>query len=81
MNRLTYELGHKGSGHYDTDNSKDMPINMWIACINKLGKIEDIMEKYEINSIEELEEILKDYDDMAKDIVEMATGRKVDIKQ
>ena len=49
--------------------------------LNKLGQFEDLMEKYEIKSIEELEEILKDYDDMAKDIVEMATGRKVDIKQ
>lgn len=27
-------------------------------CINKLGKIEDLMEKYKINSIEELENIL-----------------------
>ena len=49
--------------------------------VNKLGKLEDLIEKYEINSIEELEEILKDYDEMAKDVVEMATGRKVEIKQ
>ena len=46
----------------------------------KLGKLEDIMEKYEINSIEALEELIIDYDDMAKDIVEMGLGVKVEIK-
>lgn len=52
-----------------------------IALLQIVGKFEDIMEKYEINSIEELEEILKDYDKMAKDVVEMAIaiGRKVDL--
>jgi hypothetical protein len=48
--------------------------------INKLGKLEDIMEKYEIESLEELEELIKDYDDMAKSIVEMGLGIKVEIK-
>ena len=46
----------------------------------KLGKLEDIMEKYEIESLEELEELIKDYDDMAKSIVEMGLGIKVEIK-
>lgn len=48
--------------------------------IHKLGKLEDLMEKYEINSVEALEEIIKDYDDMAKSIVEMGLGVKVEIK-
>ena len=65
------------------------PITSWIEdCenrnygnpINKLGRIEDLMEKYEINSIEALEEIIKDYDDMAKDIVEMGLGVKMEFK-
>jgi len=56
-------------------------VRSYDSCINKLGKIEDLMEKYEIKSIEELEEIIKDYDDMAKDIVEMSTGAKVEFKQ
>ncbi len=51
-----------------------------LAVDNKLGKLEDLMEKYEIDSIEALEEIIKDYDDMAKDIVEMGLGVKVDLK-
>jgi hypothetical protein len=46
----------------------------------KLGKIEDLMEKYEIDSIEALEEIIKYYDHMAKSIVEMELGVKVEIK-
>lgn len=49
-------------------------------AIDKLGKLEDIMEKYEIESLEELEELIKDYDDMAKSIVEMGLGIKVEIK-
>ena len=65
------------------------PITNWIEdCeernygnpIDKLGKLEDLMEKYEINSIEALEEIIKDYDDMAKDIVEMGLGVKMEFK-
>lgn len=32
------------------------------AC-NKLGQLEDLMEKYEIESVEELEKILADYDE------------------
>lgn len=48
--------------------------------IDKLGKLEDLMEKYEIESVEALEEIIKDYDDMAKSIVEMGLGVKVEIK-
>ncbi len=47
---------------------------------NKLAELEDIMEKYEINSLQGLEAILKDYDDMAKDVVEMALGVKVEVK-
>lgn len=47
---------------------------------NKLAELEDLMEKYEIESIEALEEIIKDYDNMCKDVVEMATGRKIEIK-
>ena len=40
-----------------------------------------LLAKYDIESLEQLEEILKDYDDMAKDIVEMGLGAKVEIKQ
>lgn len=50
-----------------------------IDRLTKLGQLEDIMEKYEINSLQGLEAILKDYDDMAKDVVEMALGVKVEV--
>lgn len=42
--RLTYELGHKGSSEYEPIKNKDMPINDYITCVNKLGKLEDIFE-------------------------------------
>lgn len=57
--RLTYELGYKGSGEYDTDNTKDMPINNIWKAINKLGKLEDILEKYAIVDLEQLDKRLE----------------------
>lgn len=45
MSRLTYELGHKGSGSYEPIQNKDIPANNYITCINKLGKLEDLEEK------------------------------------
>ena len=50
-------------------------------CSNKLGELEDLMEKYEIDDINALEKIIKDYDDMAKAVVEMGLGIKVEIKE
>ena len=47
MNRFTYELGHKGSKQYDTNNTNDMPINNIWKAINKLGQLEDIEELIE----------------------------------
>lgn len=45
MSRLTYELGHKGSGSYEPIQHKAMPANNYIRCINKLGKLEDLEEE------------------------------------
>ena len=73
MSRLTYK-DTKVSGGYNALDTDEY------ACVVKLGKLEDIMEKYEIESLEELEELIKDYDDMAKSIVEMGLGIKVEIK-
>lgn len=76
MSRLTKKIENpQYSNDYDMLCAHDYHV------LNKLGKLEDLMEKYEINSIEELEEILKDYDEMAKDVVEMGLGAKVEFKQ
>lgn len=69
MSRLTYY-----------DGKQYIRLASRLAVDNKLGKLEDLMEKYEIESLEELEELIKDYDDMAKSIVEMGLGIKVEIK-
>ena len=53
MNRLTEKVKN-------TDDYIKLPTKDKQEFINKLGKIEDLMEKYEINSIEQLEEILKE---------------------
>lgn len=66
-------VGHKYIIGADGVTSKQM-------VIDKLGQLEDLMEKYEINSVKALEELIKDYDDMAKSIVEMGLGVKVEIK-
>ena len=49
-------------------------------CYQRLEAIDNLMKKYEIEDIEDLEVILADYDDMAKDIVEMGLGVKVILK-
>lgn len=51
-----------------------------IRLVQIVGRYEDLMEKYGIESIDSLEEILKDYDEMAKDIVEMGLGVKVEVE-
>ena len=60
--RLTYELGHKGSGEYEPVRHKDMPINNYITCINKLGKLEDLIE----NDAEALRWLLDMYQEFLK---------------
>lgn len=62
MKRLTYELGHKGSGSYEPIQNKDMPANNYITCVNKLGQLEDLLEKYGIPSLEYLEKCIIDHD-------------------
>ena len=44
-------------------------------AIDKLGKLEDLMEKYEISSIEALEEIIKDYDELCRDVVKFGLNK------
>lgn len=82
MSRLTEKLAIEGQYRlecYISSGGKYIAINTELS--NKLGKIEDLMEKYEIESVEDLEKILADYDDMAKAIVEMGLGVKVDFKE
>ena len=69
LNRYEYKQGERGYCFIQEGQ-----------LVQKLGKLEDIMEKYEIENLEELEELIKDYDDMAKSIVEMGLGIKVEIK-
>lgn len=55
MTRLTKKLP---SNHYYPTHVKD-EYNVWIdELLTKLGELEDIMEKYGINSIEELERVI-----------------------
>lgn len=80
MSRLTEEIW-KGKYTYAGKDKSTKEYDLWVdEAIQKLGKLEDLMEKYEINSIKALEEIIKDYDDMAKSIVEMGLGVKVEIE-
>ena len=66
MNRLTKDNGFG----YEVDLC-DMS-----NAVNKLGKLEDSMEKHKIESVEKLEEILNFYDEIEKRIVE--DGRVID---
>lgn len=51
MSRITYELGYKGSGEYDTDNTYNMPANNFFKALNKLGQLEDIEEELGIDLV------------------------------
>lgn len=59
MNRLTRKDGNLTLCNYNNNNCNDSCIHgfcKWhYEAINKLGKLEDIMEKYGIESVEELE--------------------------
>ena len=71
MDRLTYELGYKGSGSYEPIQNKDMPINNYITCVNKLGKIEDLLNSYNVKDLDELGKLLEmatTYEELSKQI-------------
>lgn len=65
MNRLTKVKSiHDNEPEFYEANIELYPESMGyeyqeaeMDCINKLGKLEDLMEKYNINSIEELENL------------------------
>lgn len=64
MNRLTKKY-EDGSGYEPIEthnvcnvNLYDFNYNDYECCVDKLGKIEDLMEKYNIDSVEELDNIL-----------------------
>lgn len=58
MNRLTYQKRNGNySIRYDLENLQQVDIK----ANNKLGKIEDLMEKYEIEDLVELEIALDQY--------------------
>lgn len=62
--------------NYELDYSRDEISK--IIC--KLGQLEDLMEKYEIKDIKALEELITDYDDMAKALIQYTLGIEVEVK-
>ena len=52
-------------GECNTNESLDTLRNI----ANKLGQLEDLMEKYEIETIEDLEKIVSDFDSCCQDLV------------
>lgn len=73
-----------GNRKYLCFTQSSSPFLKDIALIEKdlkrLVNFDKLLKKYEIKSIEELEEIIADYDDMCKDIVEMTFREKVEIR-
>lgn len=62
------------------ENYKDFVFSTEQLIYEKLGKIEDLMEKYEIKDIKALEELITDYDDMAKALIQYTLGIEVEVK-
>lgn len=48
--------------------------------LEELDKFKALLNKYEIKDIEALEELIKDYDDMAKSLIQYALGIEVEVK-
>ena len=49
-------------------------------AIEELDKFKTLLNKYEIKDIQALEELIKDYDDMAKSLIQYALGIEVEVK-
>ena len=49
-------------------------------AIQELDKFKALLNKYEIKDIETLEELINDYDDMAKSLIQYALGIEVEVK-
>ena len=49
-------------------------------AIEELDKFKALLSKYEIKDIKALEEIIKDYDDMAKALIQYTLGIEVEVK-
>ena len=63
MNRLTRKVEYEGETFYSSPiGTKYDDLDQLIDVYNKLGKIEDLLEKYNVNELGELEMILDYYD-------------------
>lgn len=49
-------------------------------AIQELDKFKALLNKYEIKDIKALEELIKDYDDMAKALIQYTLGIEVEVK-
>ena len=49
-------------------------------AIQELDKFKALLNKYEIKDIKALEELINDYDDMAKSLIQYALGIEVEVK-
>lgn len=61
-------------------NSFRRRLNQVKQAIEELDKFKALLNKYEIKDIKALEELITDYDDMAKALIQYTLGIEVEVK-
>ena len=76
--RLALHTEYYNAGHDNINLENDYEVVK--QAIEELDKFKALLNKYEIKDIKALEEIIKDYDDMAKSLIQYALGIEVEVK-
>lgn len=65
---------------YVTDGRQKKDYEVVKQAIEELDKFKALLNKYEIKDIKALEELITDYDDMAKALIQYTLGIEVEVK-
>lgn len=65
---------------YMPDFDKEECLKVIEKELEELDKFKALLNKYEIKDIKALEELINDYDDMAKSLIQYALGIEVEVK-
>lgn len=76
--RIALHCEYYNCGHDNINLENDYKVVK--EAIEELDKFKALLKKYEIKDIKALEELIKDYDDMAKALIQYTLGIEVEVK-
>lgn len=76
--RIALHSEYYNVGHDDINSENDYKVVK--EALQELDKFKALLNKYEIKDIKALEELINDYDDMAKSLIQYALGIEVEVK-